>query len=124
VIGDYGELEEGTKQIHQVLEAIAQDKMIIEITGQFPFDVRMAHRFWAVRDFGPEVNMGGGGQIEEAHYIESIRRGLGYVKGPSKSSPLLWMRSLAKNGGMAAEDWWIKEEYPIDPTVTASMYSK
>jgi len=28
---------------------------------------------------------------------------------------MLWVKSLAKNGGQAAEEWWKKEEYPIDP---------
>jgi hypothetical protein len=29
---------------------------------------------------------------------------------------MLWVKSLAKNGGRAGEEWW-KEEYPIDPNV-------
>jgi phosphosulfolactate synthase len=116
VIGAYGENEEGTEQIRQVVQAVGQESMIIENTGQLPFDTRMAYRFWAVRNFGPEVNMGGGEPIEELRYIEGIRRGVTFAKGPSRSSPMLWVKSLARNGGRAAEEWW-KEEYPIDPSV-------
>lgn len=115
-IGDYGEREEGTRQIRQIVEAVGSDKMFIEITGQLPFDVRMCHRFWAVRNFGPEVNMGGGELIEEMRYIEGIRRGISFVKGPSRSSSMLWFKSLIKNSGKAAEEWW-KEDYPIDPAL-------
>lgn len=95
------------------MEAVGQDNIFIEITGQLPFDVRMCHRFWAVRNFGPDVNMGGGELIEEMRYIEGIRRGITFVKGPSKSTSMLWMKSLVENGGRAAEEWW-KGEYPID----------
>lgn len=115
-IGDYGEKEEGARQIHEIVEAVGLEKIFIEITGQLPFDVRMCHRFWAVRNFGPEVNMGGGELIEEMRYIEGIRRGISFVKGPSRSSSMLWFKSLIKNKGRAAEDWW-KEDYPIDPTL-------
>jgi len=114
VIGAYGENEEGTKQIRQIVEAVGQDSVFIEITCQLPFDTRMCHRFWAVRNFGPEVNMGGGEFIEEVRYIEGIRRGVTFVKGPSASTPMLWVKSLARNGGRVAEDWWKKEEYPIE----------
>lgn len=116
VIGAYGENEQGTEQIHQVVKAVGRDNMIIENTGQLPFDTRMAYRFWAVRNFGPEVNMGGGEPLEELRYIEGIRRGVTFARGPSKSSPMLWVKSLAKHGGKAAEEWW-KEDYPIDPSV-------
>ena len=115
-IGDYGEREEGTRQIRQIVAAMGLEKIFIEITGQLPFDVRMCHRFWAVRNFGPEVNMGGGELIEEMRYIEGIRRGISFVKGPSRSTSMLWFKSLIKNGGRAAEEWW-KEDYPIDPTL-------
>ena len=84
----------------------------VEISGQLPFDTRQCHRFWAVRNFGPEVNLGGGGSIEEVRHIESIRRGFAYVNGPGKSTTKLWVKSLAKNNGQAAPEWW-KEEYPI-----------
>lgn len=115
-IGDYGEKEEGTRQIRQIVEAVGQDNVFIEITGQLPFDTRMSHRFWAVRNFGPDVNMGGGEPIEEVRYIEGLRRGITFAKGPSKSSPMLWVKSLAKNGGKASEEWW-KEGYPVDSNI-------
>src|SRR5713226_5701220 len=112
-IGDYGEKEEGTRQIREIVSAVGVENIFIEITGQLPFDVRMCHRFWAVRNFGPDVNMGGGELIEEMRYIEGIRRGITFVKGPSRSTSMLWFKSMVKNSGRAADDWW-KEEYPID----------
>ena len=118
VIGNWGEKESGAEQIRQVVEQVGQSKVIIEISGQLPFDTRMCHRFWAVRNFGPEVNMSGGGSIEDARYVEAIRRGNTFVNGPSRSSSKLWIKSLAKNGGKAAAEWW-KEEYPVDPAVVA-----
>ena len=118
VIGNWGEKEAGAEQIRQVVEQVGQSKVIIEISGQLPFDTRMCHRFWAVRNFGPEVNMSGGGSIEDARYVEAIRRGNTFVNGPSRSSSKLWIKSLAKNGGKAAAEWW-KEEYPVDPAVVA-----
>lgn len=115
-IGEYGEKERGTQQIREIVEAVGLDKVFIEITGQLPFDTRMCHRFWAVRNFGPDVNMGGGGSIKEVRFIEAVRRGITFVAGPSKSSSRLWVKSLARNRGKAAQDWW-KEEYPIDLSV-------
>ncbi len=73
-IGDYGEREEGTRQIFEIVNAVGIEKIFIEISGQLPFDTRQCHRFWAVRNFGPEVNMGGGGSIEEAR---TLRRSVG-----------------------------------------------
>ncbi|MBI2988481.1 MAG: phosphosulfolactate synthase [Deltaproteobacteria bacterium] len=122
-IGDYGEREAGTEQIRRIVKAVGQDKVFIEITGQLPFDTRMCHRFWAVRNFGPEVNMGGGGSIDEVRYIEAIRRGNTFVNGPSRSTSKLWIKSLAKNQGKAAEEWW-KEEYPIDPSLPKARSSE
>jgi hypothetical protein len=49
-------------------------------------------------------------------WIECIRRGIVLVKGPRKSTSRVWVKSLAKGGGVAAADWW-REEYPIDPSV-------
>jgi len=112
VIGDYGEKPTGGSQIRQIVETIGQDKVFIEISGQLPFDTRQCHRFWAVRNFGPEANIGGGGSIDEIRHIESIRRGFAFVNGPGKGTTKLWVKSLAKNGGKASEEWW-KEEYPI-----------
>lgn len=112
-IGDYGEKAQGSAQIRQIFEAVGQDKIFIEISGQLPFDTRQCHRFWAVRNFGPEVNIGGGGSIDEIRHIESIRRGFGFVNGPGRSTTKLWVKSLAKNHGKASKEWW-KEEYPID----------
>jgi phosphosulfolactate synthase (CoM biosynthesis protein A) len=118
VIGNYGEIESGAEQIRQIVKEVGASKVIIEISGQLPFDTRMCHRFWAVRNFGPEVSMSGGGTIEDARYVEAIRRGNTFVNGPSRSSSKLWIKSLAKNGGKAAAEWW-KEEYPVDPAVIA-----
>jgi phosphosulfolactate synthase len=112
-IGDYGEREEGTRQLCEIVEAVGTEKIFIEISGQIPFDTRQAHRFWAVRNFGPEVNMGGGGSIEEARYVEAIRRGMSFIGGPARTSSKLWIKSLARHGGKAAAEWW-KEEYEID----------
>lgn len=116
-IGDYGEREEGARQVREIVEAVGADKVFIEITGQLPFDIRMCHRFWAVRNFGPDVNMGGGELIEEMRYIEGIRRGFTFVKGPSRSTSMLWLKSLAQSGGKAKEGWWREEDYPIDPSL-------
>jgi phosphosulfolactate synthase (CoM biosynthesis protein A) len=113
-IGDYGENQRGTDQIRQIMEAVGQDKMFIEISGQLPFDTRQCHRFWAVRNFGPEVNIGGGGSIEEVRHIESIRRGFAFVNGPGKSTTKLWVKSLARHHGKASAEWW-KEAYELDP---------
>src|SRR5262245_1628295 len=111
-IGDHGENQRGTDQIRQIMEAVGLDRVFIEISGQLPFDTRQCHRFWAVRNFGPEVNIGGGGSIDEVRHIESIRRGFAFVNGPGKSTTKLWVKSLAKNHGKASPEWW-KEEYPI-----------
>jgi phosphosulfolactate synthase (CoM biosynthesis protein A) len=115
-IGDYGERDDGTRQIAEIVQAVGSDKIFIEISGQIPFDTRQCHRFWAVRNFGPEVNMGGGGSIEEARYVEAIRRGMTFVGGPARSSSKLWIKSLATHGGKAAAEWW-KEEYELDPSL-------
>jgi len=115
-IGDFGEKEQGTKQIHEIVEAVGQDNIFIEISGQLPFDTRQCHRLWAVRNFGPDVNIGGGGTLEEVRYIEAIRRGITFVNAPSKSTSKLWIKSLAINGGKAAPEWW-KEDLPIDASL-------
>lgn len=118
-IGDYGEREEGTRQISEIVDAVGIEKIFIEISGQIPFDTRQCHRFWAVRNFGPEVNMGGGGSIEEARYVEAIRRGITFVGGPARSTSKLWIKSLAAHGGRAAAEWW-KEEYELDPSLISA----
>ena len=118
-IGDYGERAEGTRQLCEIVSAVGIEKLFIEISGQIPFDTRQCHRFWAVRNFGPEVNMGGGGSIEEARYVEAIRRGITFVGGPGRTSSKLWIKSIANHGGKAAAEWW-KEEYEIDPSFTAT----
>jgi phosphosulfolactate synthase (CoM biosynthesis protein A) len=118
-IGDYGEKQSGTEQVRQIMDAVGQDKIFIEISGQLPFDTRQCHRFWAVRNFGPEVNIGGGGSIDEVRHIESIRRGFAFVNSPGKSTTKLWVKSLATNHGKAASEWW-KQEYPLDRASTAA----
>jgi hypothetical protein len=73
-----------------------------------------------VRTFGPEVNFAGGSSLGEIRYVEAIRRGIIFIPGPSRSSSRLWVRSLAKNGGAAAAEWW-KEPYPIDAEVAKTL---
>jgi phosphosulfolactate synthase (CoM biosynthesis protein A) len=114
-IGDYGEKEDGGNQVRQIFELVGQDNLFFEI-GQLPFKSLMCHRFWAVRNFGPDVNMGGSEPLLDVRYIEAIRRGFTYVPGPSKSTPRLWLKSLVRNGGKAAEKWWT-EDYPIDQSL-------
>jgi phosphosulfolactate synthase (CoM biosynthesis protein A) len=120
-IGDYGEREEGTRQIFEIVNAVGIEKIFIEISGQLPFDTRQCHRFWAVRNFGPEVNMGGGGSIEEARYVEAIRRGITFVGG-GRTTSKLWIKSLARHEGVAAAEWW-KEDYEIDTAAIAARSS-
>jgi phosphosulfolactate synthase len=116
-IGNYGENEDGTRQIRQVMEAVGQDNVILEINGSLmPFDTTQCHHLWAVRNFGPDVNMGGSENLHEIPWIEGVRRGILFVKGPSRSSSRFYVKSLARHGGRAAPDWW-KEDYPIDPSV-------
>lgn len=112
-IGNYGEKDSGTEQIKQIVQAVGQDLIFIEVSSQLPLDTQMAHIFWAVRNFGPDVNLGNP-SVEHIRYIEAIRRGFLYVKGPSRATPRLWVKSMAKNGGRSAKEWW-KEEYPVDP---------
>jgi phosphosulfolactate synthase (CoM biosynthesis protein A) len=119
-IGDYGERQEGDKQIRRIVEEVGQDNIYIEIANQMPFEARNCHRFWAVRTFGPDVNFAGGTTLKEVRYVEAIRRGVIFIPGPSKSSSRLWVNSLAKNNGKAAEEWW-KEDYPIDPSVVEKL---
>lgn len=119
-IGDYGERQEGARQIRQIVEEVGQDNIYIEIANQMSFEARNCHRFWAVRTFGPEVNFAGGTTLKEVRYVEAIRRGIIFIPGPSKSSSRLWVKSLAKNNGKAAKDWW-KEDYPIDPSVVEKL---
>lgn len=112
VLGNYGEKESGTQQIKQIVQAVGLDNIFIEVSTQLPLDTQMAHIFWAVRNFGPDVNIGNP-SLEHIRYVEAIRRGFLYVKGLSKSTPRLWVKSMARNGGKATGEWW-KEEYPID----------
>jgi phosphosulfolactate synthase (CoM biosynthesis protein A) len=112
-IGDYGEKEQGGQQVREVVEGVGLDNIVFEVTWQMPWDTRQCHRFWLVRNFGPDVNIAGAGTIDEVRFVEAIRRGLTFVSGPSSSSSKLWIKSLAKGGGKAAEDWW-REEYRID----------
>jgi phosphosulfolactate synthase len=122
-IGEYGEREEGTEQIRQIMNAVGRDKLFLEIGRfQLPWETRQCHRFWAVRNFGPDVNMGGNEPIFEVPFIEAIRRGFLFVPAPSKSSPRLWVNSMAKNGGRAAEEWW-KEEYRMDLSLISQSRS-
>ena len=119
-IGDYGEKQTGDLQIREVVERVGPEKIYIEIANQMSFEARNCHRLWAVRTFGPDVNFAGGTTLKEVRFVEAIRRGIIHVPGPSKSTSRLWMKSLAKNDGRAADDWWT-EEYPIDPSVAAKL---
>lgn len=119
-IGDYGEREEGGEQVRQIVNAVGQENIYIELAAQMTFEARNCHRFWAVRNFGPEVNFAGGTTLGEVKYVEAIRKGIVFIPGPSKSSSRLWVKSLAKNNGKAAEDWWT-EPYPIDLSVAAKL---
>ncbi len=120
-IGDYAERAEGDAQLCEIVKAVGQDNVMIEITNQLSEKARQCHRLWAVRKFGPDVNMGGGASIKEVRHIEAIRRGITFVPGPSKSSSRLWVRSLAKNKGKAADDWWTSEEYKVDPSLVGTI---
>lgn len=119
-IGDYGEKEKGGEQIKEIIRQVGQDKIYIEIANQMTFESRNCHRLWAVRMFGPEVNFAGGTPLKEVRYVEAIRRGVIFVPGPSRSTSRLWVKSLAKGNGKAADDWWT-EEYPIDPSAVAKL---
>jgi phosphosulfolactate synthase (CoM biosynthesis protein A) len=119
-IGDYGEKQAGSEQIKQIVEAVGLDHISIEIANQMPFESRNCHRLWAVRTFGPDVNFGGGTILKEVRFVEAIRRGVIFVPGPSKESSRLWVKSLAKNSGQAADAWW-SEDYPIDLAAAAKL---
>ncbi len=119
-IGDYGEKERGAEQIRQIVREVGQDHVYIEIANQMSFEARNCHRHWAVRMFGPDVNFAGGTTLKEVRYVEAIRRGIIFVPGPSKASSRLWVKSLAKNDGRAADDWWT-EDYPIDAAAAAKL---
>ncbi len=119
-IGDYGEKAKGDKQIREIVQQVGAENIYIEIANQMPFEARNCHRFWAVRTLGPDVNFAGGTTLKEIRFVEAIRRGVIFIPGPSKSSSRLWVKSLAKNNGKAAEDWWT-EPYPIDQSVVANL---
>jgi phosphosulfolactate synthase len=119
-IGDYGEKETGAQQLRDIVREVGLENISIEIANQMPFEARNCHRFWAVRNFGPEVNFGGGTVIKEIRFVEAIRRGVIFVPGPSKASSRLWVKSMARNGGKAAAEWW-REDYAIDLGVAAKL---
>jgi phosphosulfolactate synthase (CoM biosynthesis protein A) len=119
-IGDYGEKQKGDQQIREIVEQVGQENIYIEIANQMSLEARNCHRFWAVRTFGPDVNFAGGTTLKEVRFVEAIRRGIIHIPGPSKATSRLWVKSLAKNGGRAADDWWT-EEYPIDTSVVAKL---
>jgi phosphosulfolactate synthase (CoM biosynthesis protein A) len=119
-IGDYGEKEAGGDQIKEIVAAVGQEHIYIEIANQMPFEARNCHRFWAVRAFGPDVNFAGGTTLKEVRYVEAIRRGIIFIPGPSRSSSRRWVKSVAKNGGVADPEWWT-EPYPIDQAAAAKL---
>ena len=119
-IGDYGELDRGDKQVREIVERVGLDNIYIEVSAQMSPEMRNCHRHWAVRSFGPDVNFAGSTTLSELRYVEAIRRGVIFIPGPSKASSRLWVKSLAKGNGKAADDWWT-EPYPIDPEVAKSL---
>jgi phosphosulfolactate synthase len=119
-IGDYGERQKGAEQLRQIVDAVGAQHIYIEIANQMTFEARNCHRLWAVRTFGPDVNFAGGTVLKEIRFVEAIRRGVIFVPGPSKGSSRLWVKSLAKNNGRAADDWW-QEEYVIDQEAAAKL---
>jgi phosphosulfolactate synthase (CoM biosynthesis protein A) len=119
-IGDYGEKQQGDAELRQIVAEVGLENISIEIANQMPFEARNCHRFWAVRTFGPDVNFGGGTVLKEIRFVEAIRRGIIHVPGPSKATSRLWVKSMAKNNGKAAKEWW-KEDYAIDLGVAAKL---
>ena len=119
-IGDYGEKVAGGEQIRDIVNQVGQEHIYIEIANQMTFESRNCHRHWAVRTFGPDVNFAGGTTLKEVRFVEAIRRGVIFVPGPSKGSSRLWVKSMANNGGRAADEWW-KEEYVIDEAAAAKL---
>jgi phosphosulfolactate synthase len=119
-IGDYGEKEGGTEQIRQIVAEVGLENIHIEIANQMSPESRNCHRLWAVRTFGPDVNFTGGTTLKDVRFVEAIRRGIIFVPGPSKASSRLWVNSLAKNRGKAAERWW-EEDYPIDVAAASKL---
>ena len=103
-----------------IIEQVGLENVYIEIANQMPFEARNCHRFWAVRNFGPDVNFAGGTPLKEVRYVEAIRRGVIFIPGPSRHSSRLWVKNLAKNNGKADREWW-KEPYPIDREVAAKL---
>jgi phosphosulfolactate synthase len=120
-IGDYGEKDAGAQDLRDIVAQVGLQNVSIEIANQMPFEARNCHRLWAVRNFGPDVSFGGGTVLKEIRFVEAIRRGVIYVPGPSKSSSRLWVRSLAKNNGKAAKEWWKEEAYAIDMAAAAKL---
>jgi len=119
-IGDYGEKEDGAAEVRAIIEQVGMENVYIEIANQMPFEARNCHRFWAVRNFGPDVNFAGGTPLKEVRYVEAIRRGVIFIPGPSRQTSRLWVKNLAKNNGKADREWW-KEPYPIDREVAAKL---
>ena len=119
-LGDYGEKSLGDEQLRDIISQVGVENVYIEIANQMPFEARNCHRFWAVRTFGPDVNFAGGTTLKEVRYVEAIRRGIIFIPGPSKASSRLWVKSLAKNGGKADDQWWT-EPYPVDESLAAKL---
>jgi phosphosulfolactate synthase len=106
VLGNPATYEKGTQQIRAIVDGIGLDSAIIEINGLLmSFDDAQFTRFWAVKNFGPDVNMGGGEALTDIQFIEAVRRGISFVHGLNEN-PRLWVNSIARHGGRAAEDWW------------------
>ncbi len=115
VLGDKSRRGPGTEQIRKVVGAIGLDRIIIEINGSvMPFDAAQHSRFWAVKNFGPDVNMGGGEALMDVLFIEAMRRGISFVHGEA-TNPRMWVNSLARHGGVAAPEWW-REDDPVVET--------
>ena len=119
-IGNYGEKEDGSAEVREIVRQVGLENVSIEVANQMPFEARNCHRLWAVRNFGPDVSFGGGTVLKEIRFVEAIRRGVIFVPGPSRSSSRLWVKSLAKNNGKAAKEWW-REAYKIDLGAAAKL---
>lgn len=105
VLGDNGERSEGRPVVKAVADAVGIDNIIFEVPYTYlPYASKRALQALLVYMFGPNVNIGNV-LIEEIAEMEEIRAGIFPAFGaPSGDHP--WIASLAKHGGVAADDWW------------------
>jgi len=105
VLGNDGERVEGRPVVQAVAEAVGVDNIIFEVPYTYlPYASKRALQALLVYMFGPNVNIGNV-LIEEIAELEEIRGGIFPAFGaPSGDHP--WIASLARNGGVAAPEWW------------------